>query len=254
MKSKALIAFVIALAPIILASHAFAQDSCFPHGLAYLEWQSVVREQPALWGRAISLDQVGFRFVQDSKRFAGNCWAQVPSDVGRWRFGWLLAENLTAVRIPSIYGDELFTAQINDGLEYLASKAPRWLLYVTQYEYRIEPTKPGETTSKAEWPAKIVRIHEDAFVSEQELATHLVHEACHIHQFEDGRFPLSEVVTHGVVRMEQECIAREVEMLMDIAPEHELVQERRNLLGKAFGWWVNGGMSFSVVASPVGTS
>ena len=122
MKSKALIAFVIALIPIALESHTSAQQSCNLHDVAYLRWLTVIREKPALYGRAIraTWSKDGFP-VTNSVPVRGDCWAKAPD-------GWLLAENLTeepvptpgppkqtSVRLPRIEGDAEFVAQIARG-------------------------------------------------------------------------------------------------------------------------------------------
>lgn len=255
MKSKALIEFVIALMLIVLNGRSFAQNSCFPLGYAYMNWHTLIREQPVLWSRAISLDKAGFLIrVQDTKRVYGNCWVQAPLNTGQARVGWLLAENVTALRIPTINGDERFNGQIIMGFNYLLEKAPRWFQYVTQPDYIIEPAKPRDTKSHMDWPARIVRVHEEAFVSQLKLASHLVHEACHIHQGIEERLPLNENETYVRVRIEQECVAREVEMMEDIDPEHDDVRERRNVLARPFGWWVRDVASSASSPAPVRTS
>ena len=254
MKSRALISFVAALFLIVLVSPVFAHEGCFPHGYAYRNWNTLVREQPVLWGRAISFDDVGLLTVQDTKLVFGECWVQTPMNSGPWQVGWLLADDLTALRIPNIKGDKRFEARIIEGFNYLLEKAPRWFRYVAQPDYIIEPTRPGDTKSHMVWPARIVRIHEEAFVSLLTLAWHLVHEACHIHQGVEERLPLHQNAIYVRVRVEQECVAREVEMMKDINSEHDDVQARINVLAKPFGWWVSDVMSSSSAPAPVHTS
>ena len=244
MKCTPLIASIIAPILIVLASHVFAQDSCYPHDVAYVERLTVIRERPGLYGRAIGAAKRAARYrVLDSKRVRRDCWAQVP-------VGWLLTDNLTAepvptprpptqspVNLPRIKGDAEFVAQIAEGLAYLREKAPRWYRYVTQYRYTIEPCGPCPDRSLAQWPDKRVYIHEDTFVSPMRLARVLVHESCHIHQGVQGRWPTSEDGKYAAVHVEQECVSRELEMVLDIDPEHSYIDELGSKLAQPYKWW-----------------
>ena len=246
MISKALIVCVIAVILIVSASRALAQQSCYRHDVAYLQWLTVVRKKPGLYGRAISASwsQDGFP-VTNSLPVRGDCWAKTYE-------GWLPAANLAAepfptpsprtlthVRLPLIKGDAEFVKQITIGLAFLRDKAPRWYQYVTQPEYSIEPTRSRDEKSRAQWPERRVNIHADTFVSPMRLARVLVHEACHIHQGEAARWPKIEDGCYARVHVEQECVSRELEMVVDIDLEHSHVVKRGYTLAKPYEWWAS---------------
>ena len=119
-------------------------------------------------------------------------------------------------------------------MAYLREEAPRWYLYVTRPDYSIEPSEPGDERSRARGSESRVFIHEDTFVSPMRLARALVHESCHIHQHAENRWPS---VTYAAVRAEQECVSRELEMVVNIDPEHCYVQELGNKLASPYEWW-----------------
>ncbi len=251
MKSTALISFVFAVILIILSSRASAYDGCFPHGYAYLKRLTVIREKPGLYGRAISASwsQDGFP-VTNSLPVRGDCWAKTQD-------GWMLADNLTAEPIPVpdpssltpvrpliIEGDTDFVAQILMGRSYLREEAPHWYRYVKRYRYTVEPCGPCEPgRSKARWPDKRVFIHEDTFVSPMRLASVLVHEACHIHQGYEDRWPTIDDGCYAYVRVEQECVSRELEMVVDIDLEHGFVVEHGKTIAELFEWWATNAVS-----------
>ena len=243
LESKAIIACVIAVILIVLASRAFAQDSCFPRGDTYAKRLALIREEPGFPNAVIGLaNRAGIYGVLHSTRVGGKCWAQVED-------GWLLTDDLSVEPVPTpdprtpsivtwlkIKGDPEFRTEISRGLAYLLEKSPRWYRYVTLYPYSIEPTKPGAKTSWGTWPDRIVYIHRDTFISSTRLARALVHEACHIQQGIQGRlFRPGE--RYREVRNEQECVRMALQMVLDIEGYHSEIMVPIYVLSRPDWWW-----------------
>ena len=112
---------------------------------------------------------------------------------------------------------------------------------MTQPEYSIAPSEPGDTRSKAQCAAdpseNLVFIHEDTFCSAMRLARVLVHESCQIRQFEAVNLPTIYEECDVAVWREQECVSREVETVADIDVTHQDVANRAEELSALFEWW-----------------
>ena len=241
MKHKALIACVIALMLIALFSPASAHDSCYPHGVAYVERLAVIRDEAGYPSRVVALAyEAGALDVLNSMAVSGECWALVEK-------GWLLTEDLSANPVPTpppptltpvkpliIEGDAEFVAQISMGLSFLREQAPRWYRYVTQYQYSIQPAEPNAITSYARWPDKRVYIHDNRLDPMMMLALVLVHEACHIHQGMEGRWYRDGFTQ---VRNEQECVRVELLSALEIAPEFDFINKLIELIAEPHWRW-----------------
>ncbi|MCY3780055.1 MAG: hypothetical protein OXG78_07085 [Chloroflexi bacterium] len=243
MKPKAVIACVIALILIVLASPTSARDSCYPHDVAYVERLAVIYEEHGTPGVVIGLAfQAEAHHVQNSVRVSGECWVLVEKD-------WLLSEDLSAkpvtqlnlpahtpAKLPTIKGDAKFRAQIAESLAYLQEEVPLWYRYVTQYRYTIEPTKPGAVKSYAQWPERRVYVHEDNLDSLISRPLLLVHEACHIHQGKEGRWNRGGFTQ---VRNEQECVRMELLMALEIDAEDSVIGDIIVTVAEQHWWWRN---------------
>ena len=247
MKSKSCIACVIALMLTAVGSRAASPEGCFPHPVALLKWRTDIYEQPDLLSDKIGHGEAARAFTAlDSKLFGEDCWVQVRLE---WKheppWGFLRDQNVTTGCVWDIQDDVEFEAEIKKGLDYLEEKAPRWHQYVTQHDYSIGPAADDAGASTANWPACTVGIDKSAFESDLlVLATHLVHEACHIHQYVALHLPY-EHETYARVRNEMECYGRELDMLQEIAPEDaleqanvdKLVQKVEKDFRQSYWWW-----------------
>ena len=241
MKSKSLIPFIIILTLIALNSLGSAQENCYLHDVGFTKWLTFIRDRPSLFGTVVAVATPSFRSnVLDRQHFRGDCWAKVEWGLEEVAVGWLLAENLSTepvatpavglrVTLPSleeqcINGGAEFEATIKANLMYLLEQAPQWYLYVVEPDYCIQPCEPCKLgTSHAIWLDGPVYVYEDDYKGESvrdptmRLARLLVHEACHVRQFDEKPRP---DVAYARVRVEQECVLRELEMVRNIDPEH----------------------------------
>ena len=88
--------------------------------------------------------------------------------------------------LPRIEGSNSFRRQIRDGFNYLWDEAPKWFWYVVDNVRSIGPSPPGEERSTARGSTKHVTIFAGHLPLMMERASVLVHEACHMVQFDRG--------------------------------------------------------------------
>ena len=91
-------------------------------------------------------------------------------------------------KIP-IYGDEEFRLTIARGFYYLRDKLPQWWQYVAIIDDVKYDDKEGNCGyACASWPYKNVRFGPHAYEqSARSIAQTLIHETCHLYQWQEGR-------------------------------------------------------------------
>ena len=91
-------------------------------------------------------------------------------------------------RIP-IYGDDEFRLTIARGFYYLRDNLPQWWQYVSIIDDVKFNTKEGNCAyACADWPYKSVMFGPHAYGKDaSRIAASLIHETCHIYQWQEGR-------------------------------------------------------------------
>ena len=246
MKSKLLIALVATLI-LTVVSPASAEFDCYADNVVNVQQAAVIWDEPGFSGRYIAWLEPGSDIrIVDWKQKSGKCWAQVEfvpdfATAIQHKYGWWVLddrtlEDMQAYCEPEIDGDDAFHERIDGVLAYVQDEASYWHEYVMQYEYIIQPAEPGEATSFASWPDKCVEIGTRALQSDTELAYTLVHEACHIKQGYEGRWP-DPVDVEATVRAEKECHAKALEMVLEIYPTDCKALIVRWMLQQDDSWW-----------------
>lgn len=103
--------------------------------------------------------------------------------------------NTSIINLPAIEGSAWFRQQVLDAFEFLRAVSPKWFHY-TATKIRIIVEAPGLTDKHGEKPyANVqassgrVQVDPDA-IREGAWPLHnvLVHEACHVHQWDSGKY------------------------------------------------------------------
>ena len=88
-----------------------------------------------------------------------------------------------------IYGNDEFRLQIARGFYYLRDKVPQWWPYLSiidDVKFTAERCSGGYAC--AGWPYKVVYFASDVGGDEiRSIAATLIHEACHLYQWQEGR-------------------------------------------------------------------
>lgn len=142
----------------------------------------------------------------------------------------------TAGNLPVIEGDESFRAQIIRAFEFLEGASSRWFNYVVSKMHKIVGVNfdqedidhfgSGEIAGSVNNQSRVVKVSiEHAQRTRKDLpllVSTLVHEACHLHQFDSGKYSYWDWLLP--IEVEQECYQMEVAFLSEIAPGHRHIE------------------------------
>ena len=245
MKSKALIACVIALILTAGGIHATADLDCYAGEMVMIERNTVLWDQPGFSGRVVHGATSGPSLtLRDSEQKSGTCWAKIEllsemATAVQHKFVWFVIDDPTWEEMPmycdpKIEGDEAFDKRIDEGRALLGPEGSYWYDYVMQYDFMIQPAEAGRETSYLSWPLRCVSIGTDALESPLGTAYTLVHEACHIQQGFAGRYPEN---IEAEIRAEKECHAKALEMASQIDLTHSKVRLVSKMLKQDDRWW-----------------
>ena len=131
----------------------------------------------------------------------------------------------------------MFRKQISGGLNYLWQLAPHWFWYVADNVWSIGPSPPHEDRSIADVYNKHVMILADHLYPMIERASVLVHEACHMVQFDRGeRIRLWDY--KGEIQLEKECLRVQRQMVWDIDRNHRYADVLTEMLSWSDAEWM----------------
>ena len=136
----------------------------------------------------------------------------------------LVSSTMPAVQLPEIEGNSSFVKEIKAALDYLDRESPRWYFYVVKPTRLIKARPSYEGRSLAYGGQDRMDIGLYNVESSLQLAAILVHEACHLHQWDAG---LRTVNGDDEKRMkaELECYSLKLEMVRDISPGDPLIHK-----------------------------
>ena len=127
--------------------------------------------------------------------------------------------------LPSIDGPPSFVSKAVAAFDFLRSNASNWLNYVVAKTASVGPHP--FFGSRAYFARKRIQIgdtHDDDTVI---LASVLVHEACHLHQWDEGRWNSINV---DPTRLEVECMEVQLDALLQFAPSHWFISRLRGAI------------------------
>ena len=212
-----------------------APPSCYNEPHAYLAGQMNVRQSHSVNSSLVGQIKAGDLFeVNDTFKGPTYCWLRIKS-------GWIarlgIVQSLDSIRLPRIEGDSRFVAQIRRGLDYLKERAPHWYIYVVTNTRSIGRSPEHEGRSTADGRRKHTAILSDHLYPIMELASVLVHEACHMVQFDRGeRIRLWDY--EGEIRHEKECLRVQRQMVWDIDRNHRYADVLTEMLSWSDAEWM----------------
>ena len=183
--------------------------------------------------------------VRYSTQTGGYCWLQfMQNRVRRWV---AKTNNMTYVDaapapdlpdLPTIRGNAFQKAKIQSAFALLQSKSQQWYDYATEVIERIDiipnlKLKDRSVVAIAHYPAN--RISFDRRFSQKtnvdELASTIVHEACHLHQGkrDRGRGSYTSETAH-----ERECYALEARVLLTLNRNKRDIVKKLRCLGREY--------------------
>ena len=193
-----------------IATAAQGGDSCFPYEEVHLIHSATIRDEPYILGNKIGRKEPGEPLVVLQSTKGTSCWIRIEE-------GWILyndklmfheeiAEELE-IEIdpdwPIIEGDNYFTARIHAALDYIRSKSSIWHKYVTRVTESI--ALRSKDAKQHTLLAHNIDVRNESLAHGREhrieiglnhvrwgpkptlfLASMLIHEACHLHQWNAG--------------------------------------------------------------------
>ena len=217
------ILMILAIASVTVLA---AEESCYSHNAVSVTAAMNVRAQPTTESDKVEVAAAGDSFyVYDSIQGDNYCWLDIE-------IGWMAdTGSVTTLEPPDIKGAPDFRLLIERALSLLENKAADQYLYVLRNIDTIADRAPSVgweflgSHPKA-WPSLdwvgIPFGYELNIRQPQRtllIAQTLVHEACHMVQWDEGRF-----YALSIVDCETECKKAGLKLVRDINPRSELVQ------------------------------
>jgi hypothetical protein len=200
-----------------------------------------IRERPSASSAKVGSAKAGqSHHVSQTEQGDTYCWLKVKD-------GWLAwtgrvtpnrpanrrtttISTTTSVPYSNVQGSAYFKSAVNKALSLLKRRAPKWYNYVIvksplikpntrRFPFTVSFTELGGVNSRTLW---IGSTHDkDSGI----LAGVLVHETCHVHQWDDGRH-----AALGRIGREVECMNFQVEAMQQTSPGHWFIPKIQNLL------------------------
>ena len=224
---------MIILSALTFSGIAQQEQSCYQHDHAYITGTMNVRENATTRSAIIVKVVRGSEFaVLGSEQGNTYCWIELDE-------GWMavtayVTDRFTAI-LPEISGDQSFIDSVKDAFALLNNKSPRYFEYVaSRINQIISDSNLGVGDNGNPVNARVLvrtgalrlnpsflRTWDTAFV-----ASALVHEACHVKQWNDGkRATLFDFA--GAWKLERECYRVEAHALTKISPGHPEIKGLR---------------------------
>ncbi|MDE2855176.1 MAG: hypothetical protein OXN88_13470 [Chloroflexota bacterium] len=140
--------------------------------------------------------------------------------------------NPGALNLPDIVGSDWFRQQILDAFEFLRANSPKWFNYTASKIRQI--VEMPELTSKygreayAQVNARTGRVQvSSASLREGSWPLHnaLIHEACHVHQWDSGKY--DSWSWNLSFDLEPECYEVQIQALSEMMPDNRLIRRLR---------------------------
>ncbi len=143
------------------------------------------------------------------------------------------ASGIIGGRLPIVEGDEAFRAQIARAFEFLEANSHKWFNYIVSKMKKIvgvhfeeEGHFGDETAGAVNAQDRVVKVSikhaQNTRGDIPLLVSTLIHEACHLHQFDSGKYSYWDWLLP--IEPEQECYQMEAQALSEIAPGHPHIE------------------------------
>lgn len=210
-------------------------NRCFFHARAYLTGNMNIRKSPNATSEKVGSAQAGQSYyVMSSQQGDTYCWLKIG---GGWmaKTGRVSSSKPAATTMSSrhvfadltVQGPASFKSAVTQALNLLKSKAPSWYNYVIAKRTSIKPniTEFPTTVSFGHPVTGEILIGSTHDKDIGILAGVLVHETCHVHQWDDGRHH-----SLGRIGREIECMEFQVEAMQQATPGHHFIRKIQELL------------------------
>lgn len=196
------------------------QTKCYSASKAYITGAMNIRSGPGTSNRKVGSAHTGESFsVSRSQRGGEYCWLKVNkgwiAKTGRVSSTKPVVEAAkTCAGIPPLNGAR--TDRIRRAFDYLCKNAPNWFAYATSSRPSSISDDPKLPGGRAYPNGRRIGINTNAYPIIMVLASVIVHESCHIHQFNEGRWRGGSPLD-----VEVECHNKQLDFVRQVAPNGE---------------------------------
>lgn len=196
-------------------------SKCYTASKAYITGAMNIRSDPSISKNKVGSANAGESFsVSSSQRNGDYCWLKISK-------GWIAktgrvqatkptvsttrtSSTTSCNRHPSILSDS--SGRIKRAIDYLCRHAPSWYNYVVSKTSTVQANS-GLVGGRAYVRRRHIEISPRAYPNTMEMSSVIVHEACHIYQWEEGRY-------NGLAPREREveCIQKMIDYVVYVAP------------------------------------
>ena len=194
---------------------------CFPHDTAYLIGEMNIREKPTTNSKRVGATNRGEAYkVSDAYEGDDYCWLKTDK-------GWIahisyVSHDISDI-LPRISGNVAYKNKVVRAFKYIHDRSTKWFDYtVPKIGEIVFAPDLGKSDNQADTNATMYVRQRKMELSERymrsvsttELASTLIHEACHVHQWDRGdRYLVSFLA-------EPECYSIEADALSQLSPGH----------------------------------
>ena len=194
---------------------------CYEHEWAYLTGSMNIRQQPTVNSNRAGVTETGESYrVTETHEGDTYCWLKISK-------GWIahisfVSHDIAGI-LPTIEGDDWFTRNVIQAFKYMHNRSSKWFKY-TVPKIRTVVADPDLEREEVNARVLVARRHVsiNPIYARREspamLASTLVHEACHVHQWDRGERYLVSFLA------EPECYGVQARALSQISPGHENVK------------------------------
>ena len=194
---------------------------CYEHEWAYLTGSMNIRERPTVNSNKAGATEQGesYRVVETHKGDT-YCWLKISR-------GWIahisFVSHDIADILPTIQGEDWFTSMVIRAFQYMHDRSSKWFKYTAPKIRTVvadSDLEREEVNARVQVSRRHVSINPKYARRESTamLASTLVHEACHVHQWDRGERYLVGFLA------EPECYDIEADALSAMSPGHENVK------------------------------
>lgn len=219
---------------------------CYTASKLYVTGSMNIRSGPSTGNSKVGSAGAGESFtVSSSLQKDDYCWLRISK-------GWIAKtprvrstkpptyspSSTNTVGLPRIQGGASFRAKVITAWNYLRDKSPKWFNYAISANFSVIQESWRTVVDTVSRRLEIERNVHGYRSQTSALSSILIHEACHVYQWNQGR-------SHSLSRRqkESECYQKQVDALLEYAPhERSLISEFRRGAANpphvtSTGWW-----------------
>ncbi len=163
------------------------EPRCFLYRFAYITGSMNIRNNPNPRGAIVTQSQRGDYYqVAETKNGDSWCWMRIT---GGWMAVTESVSNDIRDILPPITGEDWLEHKVTQAFKYISVRSPEWFEYTLLKIRKVIGDETIESAAGVIASTGVVQIFSGDYIRHTRtavLAGTLIHEACHIHQWDRG--------------------------------------------------------------------